>query len=197
MKYPKHALKAQYVIVSSTIRRNRKYEKNVVAAPNLYPEQQLLLDYDNYKDENYRDGYFEKLSERENKTLLATFIKYSIEEKATIIFLCGHKEKKYRYLNYIKDFIESEFGYKVYDYKKTGLVKDTKNNDEYALKKCEQVIKYAKDSEMARMMRTESGRKQYAKSLKKSELKKKLKASGLYYKGMDKSEMIESFQVFM
>lgn len=197
---PKKVLKTQFVIVSSTIRKLGKkcWDKQIINANNsLYPLQSLIMEYDDYKhDKNYEANYYDQLDSA--KPLLATLIKYVIDDNYTIVFLCGKKESKYNYLNLIKKYVWDEFGFHIYDYKKF------KEGNEHVVQidtyevahRCDKVLKKAAKCKREKMLSTEHGRKQYYSSMSKDELKKELKKRDLYYSGMSKDEMIDMLETF-
>lgn len=198
---PKKVLKTQFVIVSSTIRKLGKkcWDKQIINAnSNLYPSQQLIMEYDNYKhNKNYEAEYYNQLDN--SKPLLATLIKYVIDDNYTVVFLCGKKESKYNYLNLIKKYVWNEFGFHIYDYKKfkEGKERIVQVNNYDVGRKCDKILKKAAKQKKERMLSTESGRKQYFSSMSKKDLKKELKKRDLYYPDMSKSEMLDMLETFM
>ena len=127
--------------------------------------------------------------------MLATLIKYVIEEDATVVFLCAEKEKKYRYLNMIQEFVMDEFGFPIYDYKKykEGKVQPQKFDAEETLKVCNKILKKAKIDGEESLLR-DKDRHSKLKEMSKKELKAMCKRYNLYYDGMDKSDMIDSLE---
>lgn len=195
---PRTVAKTQFVVVSSTIRKNGKHEKQVINANNLlYPSQDLILDYDDYTHPQYENSYRETLDE--NKAFIATLIKYAVEEEQTIVFLCGYREKKYRYFQILQDYVESVFLYHIYDYKKykNGEEKKVKYSPSKVINTCDKIIKKEKKRKIDRALSTDKGRKEYLKKMTKTEMKKKLKKMNLYYKGMSKEEMKDTLDVFL
>ena len=190
---PRKVLRTQFVIVSSTIRKTGKYEKQVINAnSSLYPPPELIIDYNNYKrNEDYKMAYREFI--QESDPLLATLVKYSIEDDATIVLLCSKKEKKYQYLKLISAYVMENFGYPIYDYRKMkkGKAKKQKYDEAYVLSRCDKILKKAKKHKKERMLSTESGRKEYFGKMSKKEMKKKLQKLGLYDKKLTSSEMRE------
>jgi hypothetical protein len=196
---PNIVMKTQFVLVSSTIRKSGKYEKQIINAnANLFPDQTLIMDYDDWKhNKNYHAEYLEKLSE--NDGLFATLIKYAIEENMTIVFLCGEREKKYYYFPLIQKYVGERFGYHIYDYKKYKEGKEPirKFNQMEVLATCEKVLKKVKKKQKERKMTTEHGRQELVKDMSKKQLIKKLKKRNLYYEGMSKQEMRDMMEIFM
>ena len=196
---PRKVLRTQFVSVSSTIRKNNKYSKQIINANNmLYPSIELVMDYEDYKhDENYKLGYFEQIEEY--KPFFATLIKYALEENYTIVFLCGYREKKYNYLKMIQEYLDETFSFHMYDYKKLKKGKEKIQDFDYddVLRLTNKVLKKAAKDKRDKMLSSESGRAKLFKSMSKSELKKELKGRDLYFKGMSRSEMIDVLDTFI
>jgi hypothetical protein len=195
---PSKVMRTQFVVVSSTIRKTGKYKKQVINANNiLFPTQSMIIDYDDYKhNKNYQDEYFEML--HENKAFLATLIKYVIEENYTVVFLCGKRESKYYYLQLIKKFMQDEFDFYMYDYKKFKEGKEKiHTNSSYTLSMCNKILKKAAKEKKERALSTEKGRKELFHQMSKKEMKKELKERLLYYEGMSRAEMEDTLDAFM
>lgn len=197
---PDLILAANYVLVSSKIRKSGRYENQVINANSiLYPTAELIMDYSDYKhDEEYIFGYRMQLDDAE--AFLATLIKASIEEGYTIIFLCTPKEKKYNYFKILKEYIDDFFeGFPFYDYKKlkNGKISEKSYDPERVLEKCNQIIKHAKKSQKDKALSSDKGREKYIKKMSKDEMKKELKKRGLYHKSLDKSEMRDILETFI
>lgn len=196
---PSKVLRTQFVLVSSTIRKTGKYEKQVINANStLYPSQRLILDCDDYKhDSQYHDEYMNQLDD--NKPFIATLIKYAIEDNETVVFLCGRKEKKYYYLKLLKKYVMDKFGFQIFDYKKfkNGNECVKKYDPAVSLSICEKILKNAAKRQKKQMLSTENGKKQLFSNLNKDQLKKECKKRGLYVKGMNKDEMIDMLMTFV
>lgn len=202
---PDKILKAQYVIVSSRIRKSKKYD-NIISGSNiLYPDQNILSHtYKSSKmsdlcddDDEFKNSYINQL--KESRAFLATLIKGSIEEQYKIIFICSRNEwKNFKYLQILAEFIWDEFGYPVYDYKKIKNRSQTiiAFNTEEVIRHCNKVLKKASDKKIKEMSSTVDGRIKMVKQMSKDEMKEKLKAMHLYTGNMSKSEMIEMLELF-
>lgn len=197
---PQTVLKTQFVIVSSTIRKCGRYDKkNVINANNtLMPEDQLIIDYDDYKhDKNYRDAYYEMLDE--HKAFISTLIKYAILENYTIVFLCGKREKKYNYLKLLQKYVDDNFEYHIYNYKKYKEGKESVRefNPSRVLRICDKEIKRTTKIRKENMLKNKESREKLFSSMSKKELKKELKKRDLYVSNLTKSEMIDMLDTFM
>ena len=106
-------LEAQYVIISTRIRKkNRKWENIINAQSMLYPDTFV---YSSLDEETIMDRYYSQCGKA--VAFLATLIKGSIEEGFNIIFISTKKELKvFNYLSLLSTFIWLEFKYPVYNY---------------------------------------------------------------------------------
>lgn len=194
----KDILNAQYVLVSTRIRKGDGKYKNIIAASTtLYPNNSALM---KLTEDDIRNEYFEQLDE--NRGLLATLILGSIEKKYNIIFLCTKNESKLKYLKYLSEYVFMEFDYPIYDYKKysynkIGIIEIDKNK---IIQKCNKILKQLKKERSKELESTKSGRMKLAqefKSLSKKEMKKELMKRDLYIDDMSKKEMVEMFELFI
>lgn len=194
----KDILNAQYVLVSTRIRKGDGKYKNIIAASTtLYPNNSALM---KLTEDDIRTEYFEQLDE--NRGLLATLILGSIEKKYNIIFLCTKNESKLKYLKYLSEYVFMEFDYPIYDYKKysynkIGIIEIDKNK---IIQKCNKILKQLKKERSKELESTKSGRMKLAqefKSLSKKEMKKELMKRDLYIDDMSKKEMVEMFELFI
>jgi hypothetical protein len=199
---PKKVLSTQYVIVSQSIRKTSgKFKHQMLVGNNaLYPNMDLIMDYDDWSEnESYQTAYLEVL--REHEAFLATIIKFALEDaEGDIVFLCGEQERKYYYLELIRDYVEDRFKYHIVDYKKYKKGKDKlkkKFSPDDTLAICKKVIKKAKKTAKDAKMSTDTGRESIISEMSKKTMKKKLKKMSLYSEGMTKSEMADMLKVFM
>lgn len=196
---PRKVMRTQFIVVSSTIRKNRKYEKQVIIANNMFfPSQEMIMDYDDYKhNQVYKEEYIDQISK--HAAFFATLIKYAIEEKQTIVFLCGEREKKYYYFPLIQQYVLDKFGYHIYDYKKYKEGKEPIFEYDRAevLRICNKELEKARRKERKKKMQSDKGRKEIIKGMTKKEMIKELKNRCLYYDGMTKDEMKDMLTTFL
>ena len=191
-------LEAQYVIISTRIRKkNRKWENIINAQSMLYPDTFV---YSSLDEETIMDRYYSQCGKA--VAFLATLIKGSIEEGFNIIFISTKKELKvFNYLSLLSTFIWLEFKYPVYNYSTYINGEELKDWDPQAvLKKCNKVLKKAKNKRYQDNLQSDQGKKEIMKEmkeLKKKELKKILEKKGLYKEGMDKEDMLDLIEVFL
>ena len=132
-------LEAQYVIISTRIRKkNRKWENIINAQSMLYPDTFV---YSSLDEETIMDRYYSQCGKA--VAFLATLIKGSIEEGFNIIFISTKKELKvFNYLSLLATFIWLEFKCPVYNYSTYINGEELKDWDPQAvLKKCNKVLK--------------------------------------------------------
>lgn len=190
-------LKAQYVLISTRIRKRESQENIITANAILFPDPMVCTAL---TDVDFRDRYLTQCEK--NKAFIATLIKGSIDEGYNIIFICTPKENKMKYLRYLSDYVYLEFGYPIYEYKlySSGALPLRSYKKDKILKKCDKILNKAKSDNYQREILTEDGRKRIVKdfkTMKKSDLKKNLKKRNLYQDGMSKKDMIEMMEVFM
>lgn len=194
----KHILKAQYVLVSSRIRRRSNKVKNIISAAScLFPDNNTC---NAMCDDDIREAYFEQLDD--NKPLIATLVLGSIEEGYNVIFMCTPTEMKLKYLKYLSEYIYMEFGYPIYEYKAyaTGKCDIRKYNKDKCVKTCKNILKKAKKTQYEKNLKSKQGREKIVegfKKLKKKELIRELEKRNLYNPNMSKSDMIEMLELFL
>ena len=191
-------LKAQYVCISTHIRRRDTNVENIICLNHtLYPRSSVL---NRGTFEDMREVYYEQLR-TDALPLLAEFIRGSIEEDLNIIFLCTRNEWKLKYLKWLADFIMMEFEYPVYNYSKYinggPLYEYDKDN---VLKTVTKITTAAKKRLFETDRKSNQGRKRIIseyKSMSKKELKKICIDEELYYEGMSKDEMLDMLTTFL
>lgn len=191
---PKTILRTQYIIVSSKIRKTGKYEKQVIIANNiLYPNESLIMDYNNYKDnEEYYYEYYKQLDEC--KPFLSHIILSDIRSNCDTVFLCAESELKFNYLKIISDYVSEEFRYKIYNYKKikNRKIKTIPPEDYlYAKEYCKKIVKASDEKRRRELSKTPKGRYKLITEFTNKKLKEKLEVFGEYEKGMSRKKMIK------
>jgi hypothetical protein len=191
-------LKAQYVCISTRIRRRDANVENVICLnKNLYPNSRAM---DKGGFDEMRDAYYEQLNE-EAMPLIAELIRGSIEDNHNIILLCTKKEWKLKYMKWLAEFIMMEFEYPVYNYHKyiEGCPLFGYNKDK-VLKKVKAISEESKQKLHESYRKNKKGRKiilEEYKAMSKKELKKLCIKEELYYEGMSKQEMLDMLEAFL
>jgi hypothetical protein len=191
-------LKAQYICISTHIRRRDTNVENVICMNNvLYPGSSVL---NRGTFEDMRDGYHEQLHD-DALSLIAELIRGSIEDNLNIILLCTKKEWKLKYLKWLAEFIIMEFDYPVYNYRKYINGCPLLNYDkDKVLKKVKTITDEAKKKLFNEQRKSKQGRRRILheyKDMSKKELKKICIDEELYYEGMSKQEMLDMLEAFL
>lgn len=195
----KDILKAQYVCVSTHIRRRADCTfDNIICMMNrLYPSTAV---FNRGTFEDMKKTYYEQL-EVEATPLIAELIRGSIEENLNIIFLCTRKEWKLKYLKWLAEYIMMEFEYPVYNYHKyihgCSLYEYDK---EKVLKSVKKITDEAQKKLFQEQRKSKQGRKYIIneyRSMSKKELKQICIEEELYYDGMSKEEMLDILEAFL
>ena len=193
---PSAILKTQFILVSSRIRKNGKHE-NVMSCNQLLPDKRIMADYRNELDPDYFIKEYRKQLDR-HKLLLAIIIKGVIEENFTIVFLCSELEWKLKYMKELVSFVEEQFQYPIYDYKKykEGKQSIVPFDSDYVVRTCNKIIEHERKEQRRKDMKTPAGRQNIVDNMAKDEMIDELKKMHLYVKGMTKKEMREMLELF-
>ena len=191
----------QFVIVSSSIRKKctPRWEKQIVSATSfLYPRTHLIMEYDTYKEKEYETEYRAQL--KAALPFFATIVKYFTDDPdMNIVFLCGYKERKYRYLKLIRKFMMMEFQIPVLEWDKAymkQLPDPLDYNFGYASKHSSSIVKRAKKQQHVMDMTTDAGRRKYYEKLSRCKLEKEMKRIGMYVPNMSKYDMVDILETF-
>ena len=191
-------LKAQYVCVSTHIRRRDTTVENVICVNTiLYPNSNVL---NRGTFDDMREAYHDQLRD-DALTFIAELIRGSIEDNLNIILICTKKEWKLKYLKWLAEFIMIEFDYPVYNYRKyiDGCPLFEYDKD-LVLKSVKSITDQAKKKLFNEQRKSKNGRKQILhdyKEMSKKELKQICIEEELYYDGMSKQEMLDILEAFL
>lgn len=189
-------LDTQYVIISSRI-KTRKAPNNIISAySTLYPDSGVCMSVD---QEVFEDRYFNQLDE--NVVLIASIIKYALDDNKNIVFICSKSEKKLHFMDTLEYYIHIKFNFPIYKYKDyaNGLLKEVKFDKKAVLDKCNKILKKAEKKKINKLKSTEKGRKALRKEYEeksKKELKKILKKKGINPDNLTKEEMLDMIDTF-
>lgn len=198
---PKKVLRTQYVIVSSSIRKTKRYEEQIIIANKyLYPIIPLITDYDNY-DTNLEYQNFYKEYVAENFWFLAKVVQCAIKYDFDIVFLTSEKERKYYWFEIISELVLDRLGYPIIDYDdwRKGRVKDEFLYDpDEVLRLCKKEEKVAKEENYERIMNNEKLRSQYFAEMPKKRLLQELEKYGIIgFEDASREEIIEALEMYM
>ena len=196
VEQPKKVLKAQYIIVSTRIRKNGT-DGNVVPMSKLFPNPIILSDYRMELDPSFFQREYEKQLDRQ-KHVLAILISTSLELGEPMIFLCTPKEWKLGFIKILAKYIEREFHYPVINYKKYKKRPWKVEPPDITLVSsiCESVIRKKQKAVRKEKLKTKQGRRELVSEMSKDEMIAELKRINLYYKDLTKSEMKELLELF-
>lgn len=196
VEQPKKVLKAQYIIVSTRIRKSGT-DGNVVSMSKLFPNPVMMSDYRIDLDPTFFSREYEAQLDKQ-KHLLAILVSSAMEIGEPIIFLCTPKEWKLGYLKIMAEYVNREFCYPVIDYKKYKKHPWRVNPPDITLVSnfCESVIKKKRKAVRKQKMQTKEGRRELVDAMSKDEMAVELKRLNLYYKDLTKSEMRELLELF-
>ena len=177
--------KYNYVLVSHEINTNGTHE-NVIRSTTLVPPSSVLGHQINGDINRYYNSYMDYLASPECLHLLLTMVKASIDGM-DIILLCSKSEDQYGYLDMIAEFLERNFGIKVYEfeeYKKDDAGECRKIKDiERTKKAMMSAIEFLKKAKIANKKEQDKKDKVKIKAelkdMKKKELKEICKEYGI------------------
>lgn len=196
VEQPKKILKAQYVIVSSRIRKTG-VDSNVVSMSKLFPNPVLLSDYRLDLDPSFFRTEYERQLDKQ-KHLLALLVSSAMDLGEPIIFLCTPKEWNMGYMKILAEYVGREFHYPVINYKK--YKKHPWNVDppdiNLVSSLCESTIRKKQKDIRKKKLKTPEGRRDLVNGMSKSEMIEELKKLNLYYKNLGKGEMRELLELF-
>ena len=192
-------LNAQYICVSTHIRRKDTKMENIICLKSiLYPDTSV---FNKGSFEDMRDEYHEQLSNDDATTLIAELIRGSIEDNLNIVLICTKSEWKLKYLKWLAEYIMLEFDYPVYNYLKyiqgCPLLKYDR---EKVLKSVKPITESAQKKLFNEERKSKKGQKRIIenyRSMSKKELKKICIDEDLYYDGMSKQEMLDMLESFL
>lgn len=196
VEQPKKVLKAQYVIISTRIRK-RGTDGNVVSMSTLFPSPVILSDYRLDIDSSFFKREYEKQLDAQ-KHQLAILVSTAMDIGKPIIFLCTPKEWKLGYMKILAEYIEREFHYPIIDYKKYKKHPWPVDPPDITLVSniCDSVIRKKQKAVRKEKMKTKSGRMDLVNGMSKDEMAAELKRINLYYKDLTKTEMRELLELF-
>lgn len=186
----------QFLLISTDIETRGEY-KFVTPIPKLIPNSYIMEYFMEKKKKAYKREYEDFLRREENRAIITVIMKSVLIDKFKIILMCSEEEKEYGYVKMLRKFIEEEYNFPTYTYKKyckarkTGEFKEVKN-PEAIIKKVEAEIKRFKKLNISlddKQDKLKKAEKQLQRMDKKS-LKKFCKESGFKkYKDLDEDEL--------
>lgn len=186
-----------YVLISHEINSNGTHD-NVTRATTLVPPSSVLGYQINGDIDRYYNSYMDYLASPQCLHLLLTMVKASIDG-LDIIILCSKSEDQYGFLDMINDFLQKNFGIKVYEFDEVKEDKEScrKIKDfERTKKAMMSAVEFLKQANIAN--KKEQDKKDKAKikaelkDMKKKELKSICKEQGIKVgKDPEKKELVK------
>lgn len=116
----------QYLLVSTDIETVGEY-KNVMKMPQLIPNAMIMEYFMSKEKKMYKFEYNNFLRREEIRAIITTIMSAAVNNKFDIILLCSEEEDEYGYVKMIRKFIETEYNFPTYSYKKFCKARDTKS----------------------------------------------------------------------
>lgn len=187
----------QFLLISTDIETSGEH-KNVMKMKELIPNGYIMEHFMSGEKKQYAAEYESFLRRDGIRALITVMMKTVIQNKFKVILLCSEEEKEYKYIKMIRKFIEEEYDFPTYTYKKyckcreEGGFKEVKNLDKITKqvnKEIERINKLNIAVGGADAQKMEKAKKQLEKMSKK-DMKKFCKAKGFKkYKDLDEKEL--------
>lgn len=187
----------QFLLVSTDIETTGEY-KNVMKLKQLIPSGYIMEYFMDNAKKQYKFEYENFLRREEFRSIITVIVKTAVEKNFKVVLMCSEEEKEYEYIKMIRKFIEKEYGFPTYTYKKyckareKGEFKEVKNLDKIKAQVASEIerinkLNIAVGGEDKK--KVEKAKKQLEKMSKK-EMKEFCKAKGFKkYKGLDEKEL--------
>lgn len=107
----------QYLLISTDIETSGEY-KNVMRMNQLIPNAYIMQFMMDDAKKQYKFEYFSFLLRDEIRALVTIIMKSVVENNFKIVLLCSEEEKEYGYVKLLRKFIEKEYNFPTYTYKK-------------------------------------------------------------------------------
>lgn len=124
----------QYLLVSTDIETTGEH-KNVMPMKQLIPNGYIMQYFMDDAKKQYKFEYENFLLRDEIRSMITVIMKTVIDNNFKVILMCSEEEKEYGYIKMLRKFIEKEYGFPTYTYKKyckareKGEFKEVKNLD--------------------------------------------------------------------
>lgn len=124
----------QFLLVSTDIETTGEH-KNVMKMKELIPNGYIMEYFMDKAQKQYKFEYENFLRRDEIRSIITVIMKTVIENKFKVVLMCSEEEKEYEYIKMIRKFIEKEYDFPTYTYKKyckardKGEFKEIKNLD--------------------------------------------------------------------
>ena len=137
----------QYLLLSTDIQTSKEF-KNVMEYPRFIPEGAILEFFMSNEMKQYKHEYKNFLMRDEIRAFITVMMKSVIVNGFTLVLLCSEEENEYKFIKMIRKFIEEEYDFPTYTYKK--YCKARENNDFKEIKDLPGIVKQI-DKEVKRI----------------------------------------------
>ena len=117
----------QYLLLSTDIRTSKEF-KNVMEFPRLIPDGCILEFYMSKEKKQYKHEYKNFLMRDEIRAFITVMMKSVVCNGFKLVLLCSEEESEYKFIKMIRQFIEEEYDFPTYTYKKYCKARD---NDDF------------------------------------------------------------------
>lgn len=186
----------QYLLVSTDIDTSGEY-KNIMKMKDLIPNGYIMEYFMSDEFKQYKFEYENFLRREEIRSIITVIMKTVVDNNFKVVLMCSEEEKEYKYIKMIRKFIEKEYGFPTYTYKK--YCKCRENNEFKEVKNLDKIKKQvAKEIERINKLNIAIGRednkldkaKKQLEKMSKKDMKKFCKAKGFKkYKDLDEKEL--------
>ncbi len=191
----KDVLTYQYVLISNTLKSDNSME-NVSKISSLYPSSRIISDYlCEHDEESFVERYYEEL--HGNRPAIVALLDCIMSQDIDTVIINGvDEDKRIPYMDVIANYIYTEFGVPVYNFKSIRKGKEDfqKWSQEKAFKTVHEEFKsYTKNIDLDRL--TNHERNQLLKTMSTKKLRKEVLALGMSKqttKEMSRKDLIET-----
>lgn len=137
----------QYLLLSTDIQTSKEF-KNVMEFPRLIPDGCILEFFMSKEKKQYKHEYKNFLMRDEIRAFITVMMKSVVVNGFKLVLLCSEEEGEYKFIKMIREFIEEEYDFPTYTYKK--YCKARENDDFREIKDLPGIVKQI-DKEVKRI----------------------------------------------
>lgn len=113
----------QYLLLSTDIQTTGEFT-NVISFPALIPDGYLIEYYLSDEKKQFKHEYNNYLMKDEIRAFITVMMKSVVYNGFKLVLMCSEEENEYGYIKMIRKFIEKEYGFPTYNYKKYVKARD-------------------------------------------------------------------------
>lgn len=115
--YQEDLMDYQYLLLSTDIQTTKEFT-NVMEFPRLIPDGFILEYFMSKEMKQYKHEYYNFLMRDEIRAFITVMMKSVIDNGFKLVLLCSEEENEYKFIKMIRKFIEQEYNFPTYNYKK-------------------------------------------------------------------------------